>query len=239
MAEHAIPRGSRTLINVQEMPFSYVEAYKSLRTNLQFASIDQNIKRLIVTSSIPGEGKTTVAINLAITLAETGAKVLLLDCDLRKPSIHRYLQINTRIIGGLTNLLSQKTAIEECAGYLSDLRIDVIPSGPIPPNPAELLSSKRMSELLDALNQRYEYIVMDTPPVSVVTDAAALARNNAGVIFVVRQGSTKIDNALLAKKNLESVNAKVIGCVLNAFQARNSSKAYAYYNYKKGYSSYK
>ncbi len=239
MAEHVKPRSNRTLFNMQEMPFSYVEAYKSLRTNLQFAAVDKSVKRLIVTSSIPGEGKTTVAINLAITLAETGAKVLLIDCDLRKPSIYRYLQINNKLAGGLTTILSKKAAIGECTGTLNGLRVDVIPSGPIPPNPAELLTSKRMMELLDTLSERYEYIVIDTPPVSVVTDAAALSRNSDGVIFVIRQGSTKIGNALLAKKNLESVGAKVIGCVLNAFQARNSSKAYAYYTYKKGYYAYK
>lgn len=239
MAEYTKPRINRILTNTQELPFNYIEAYKSLRTNLQFVSVDKNVKRLLVTSSIPGEGKTTVAVNLAITLAEASAKVLLIDCDLRKPSVHKYLHINTKALGGLTNIISRNATPDECTAYLSDLKISAITSGPIPPNPAEILTSGRMTKLIDQLSDQYDYIVIDTPPVSVVTDAAAMSKNSDGVIFVIRQGTTRIESAQQAKKNLENVGANVIGCVLNAFKADKSSRAYAYYNYKKYDYSYK
>lgn len=239
MAEHTKTRASRILINSQELPFNYTEAYKSLRTNLHFVSVDKNMKRLLVTSSIPGEGKSTVAVNLAITLAETGSKVILIDCDLRKPTIHKYLHINTKAMGGLTNILAKRANIDECTAYLSDLKIYAITSGPIPPNPAELLTSDRMAELMAKLSECYDYIIIDTPPVSVVTDAAVMSKQSDGVIFVLRQNFTKIEAAQTAKKNLEIVGANVIGCVLNAFNAEKSGKAYAYYGYKDYSYSYK
>ena len=231
-------RSNRVILSEQGIPFVYAEAYKSLRTNLQFLSIDKNIKRILITSSIPGEGKTIVAINMAITLAETGAKVIVIDCDLRKPSIHKYLNLSSKSSGGLTGLLSKKAEVDECVTFLSDLNIFTIAAGPLPPNPVELLSSSRMAEVMDLLSEQYDYIVVDTPPVSVVTDAAAMSQNCDGVVFVVRQNSTKIESAQLAKKNLQNVGANVIGCVLNAFSAK-TSKAYAYYSYKKYEYSYK
>lgn len=226
-----VKRTSNIISVKSNLPFNYIEAYKSLRTNLNFVSIDKNLKKLLVTSSIPGEGKTTVAINLAITLAQAGSKVILIDCDLRKPSVNKYLHVKSKISGGLTNILSAKADLESNYLYFSDLNLYVLTSGAIPPNPAELLSSERMTDFLDNLNERFDYIVIDTPPVSVVTDAAVLSRNADGVIFVLRQNFTKIETAKVAKKNLEIVGANVIGCVLNAFNAGNSSKSYAYYSY--------
>lgn len=238
MAKKSTSRTSRILMNTEELPFGYIEAYKSLRTNLSFVSIDKHIKKLLVTSAIPGEGKTTVAINLAITLAETGSKVMIIDCDLRKPSVHKYLNING-YKEGLTNILAKNVDVETCTEYLSDLNIHVVTSGPIPPNPTELLTSERMSELMAQLSEKYDYIIIDTPPVSVVTDAAAMSRNSDGVVFVLRQNSTKIGMARLAKKNLENVGANVVGCVLNAFKASKSNKSYDHQNYKEYDYSYK
>jgi capsular exopolysaccharide synthesis family protein len=231
MTEDATSWANRVLINSHELPFGYIEAYKSLRTNLQFVSVDKNIKRLLVTSAIPAEGKTTVAINLAITLAETGNKVMVIDCDLRKPSIHKYLRIKAKTIGGLTNILAEKADIDSCTAYFNDLKIYAITSGPIPPNPTELLASERMAELMGQLNEKYDYIIIDTPPVSVVADAAVLSKNSDGVIFILRQNFTKIEAAHIARKNLENVGANVIGCVFNAFNASKSNKSNAYYNY--------
>lgn len=230
---------NRLLLVSKEMPFSFVEAYKSLRTNLQFASLSKKIKKIIVTSSIPGEGKTTVAINLAIALAEAGHKVVLVDCDLRKPHVHRYLRIGMNKLGGVTSILAEKLKIDECVLKISNYGIYVLTSGPIPPNPAELLGTQQMNDLISELGQEFDYVIIDTPPVSVVTDAAVLSKIADGVVFVVRQNYTKIETAQLAKKHLENVGANVIGCVLNAFKVDKTSKSYAYYQYKNSDYSYK
>jgi capsular exopolysaccharide synthesis family protein len=226
----------KELIINKGVPFEFIEAYKSLRTNLQFASISSNIKKILVTSSIPGEGKTTVALNLALTLAENGHKVLLIDADLRKPYIHKYLNISAKNMGGLTSLLAGITSIENSIAYLSDLGISVMISGPIPPNPTELLGSRKLENIIELLCKDYDYIILDTPPVSVVTDAAIVSRLVDGVLFVIRQGFTTYGEAIQAKENLIKVNANVIGCVYNALEGEKSNK---YYHYKKYSYSYK
>jgi capsular exopolysaccharide synthesis family protein len=224
----------KELIVNKGIPFEFIEAYKSLRTNLQFASINTKIKKILVTSSVPGEGKTTVALNLALSLSENGHKVLLIDTDLRKPYLHKYFNISDKNIGGLTTLLAGITSVENSMAYFSDLNISVITSGPIPPNPTELLGSKKLENIIESLCNDYDYIIFDTPPVSVVTDAAIISHLVDGVLFVIRQGYTTYDAALHAKENLIKVNANVIGCIFNALDIKKSNK---YYHYKKyGYS---
>lgn len=222
---------NRLLILDDKKPFQFIEAYKSLRTNLQYLTIDRQVKKIVVTSSIPGEGKTTVAINLAITLAQTGKKVLLVDCDLRKPQVHRYLHIGMGKLGGVTSLLSDKMKSEDCIVCLEDCGMYVLASGPIPPNPAELLGTQKMQSIINEFSEQFDYVIMDTPPVSAVTDAAVLSKFSDGILFVLRQNYTKIETAQLAKKNLTGVNANIIGCVFNAFKAEKSSKS-AYYDNK-------
>lgn len=221
-----------------DAPFPFTEAYKSLRTNLSFVSVNEQYKTIAVTSAIPGEGKSNVAINLTISLAESGYRVLLIDADLRKPQIHKYLKIAQGSSVGLTSILSGKTALNESIFYLADHRIKVICAGIIPPNPAELLGSRRMMEMLNLLKERFDYIIIDTPPISVVTDAAVLSRQIDGVIMVVRQKHCSIEAAQLAKKNLESVDANIIGAVLNGYsvKAANREDGY-YYSYNYDYES--
>ena len=216
-------------------PFQYVEAYKTLRTNLNFMAVSNQYQKIVVTSSIPGEGKSNVAINLCVSLAETGKKVLLIDCDLRKPVLHKYLRI-TRRAQGLTNLLSGEAAPADVVVRFSDLHFDVITAGIVPPNPAELLGSARMGEILQILGAQYDYIIMDTPPASVVTDAAVLGTLADGVLFVVSQGNATIEAAQLAKKNLESTHTNIIGAVLNGFDLKSTSRDTGYYySYEYGY----
>lgn len=222
-----------------KVPFTFIEAYKSLRTNLQFASIDKQYKKIIVTSSVPGEGKSSVAVNLALSLADSGSRVLLIDCDLRKPVVQRYLRLGNVKGYGLTNMLADTQKIKQGIIMLSDSGLNVIVSGPIPPNPAEMLGSLKMKELIGELENDYDYIIFDTPPVSVVTDAAVLSKWCDGVMLVVKHKSTNIDSVQLAKKNLENVKANILGCVLNEFKAKQSSKPYAYYQYKNYEYSYK
>lgn len=219
-------------ITSNDAPFQFVEAYKSLRTNLQFASVSQDHKRIVVTSSIPGEGKSTVSINLAFAVAGSEDRVLLIDADLRKPALHRYLHLNGTKIGGLSNILSGVRKSEECIIHFNDSRINFLSAGPIPPNPAELLGSRRMEMLIESLSSQYDYIIFDTPPVSVVTDAAVLSKLTDGVIFVIRQNYATIETAQLAKRNLENVGATVIGSVLNNFKADKSNNA-NYQHYKR------
>lgn len=216
--------------------FHFVESYNSLRTNIRFASVDRQYQKIVITSSISGEGKSTVAIDLAIALAHPDSRVLLIDCDLRKPALMKYLSIDTRA-PGLTNALVGIADVENCIVHLYEKDIDFIPSGPIPPNPPELLGSGRMSEIIEILSKRYDYILFDTPPVSVVTDAAVLSKFSDGVIFVIKHHFTTIEDAQLAKTNLSSVGATVIGTVLNNFNAKNSSLEYESYHkqYKYGY----
>lgn len=214
------------------VPFAFIEAYKSVRTNLQFASISKSYKTIVVTSSMPGEGKSTVSVNLALSLADTGSKVLLVDTDLRKPVIQRYLRLNSAKGIGLTNILTDFKRLQQEVIYLSDAGLSVMLSGPIPPNPAEILGSEKMKELVTQLRQEYDYVIFDTPPVTVVTDAAVLSASCDGVILVVRQGFTPYETAVLAKSNLSNVGANIIGCILNDFKASQSNRAYTYYRYK-------
>jgi capsular exopolysaccharide synthesis family protein len=226
-------RTANTQIISSKAPFTFVEAYKSLRTNLQFVSISNQYKKIIVTSSVPFEGKSTVAINMALSLVDSGNKVLLIDSDLRKPMIQKYLHLSAVKGGGLTNILANTEKAEQCIYFLSDTGLNVITSGPIPPNPAEMLGSKRMEELVKDLESKFDYIIFDTPPVSVVTDAAVLSKFCDGVILVIKQKFATRESAQLAKRNLENVGANIIGCVINEFKAEQSSKSYAYYHYKK------
>ncbi|MEG1447149.1 MAG: CpsD/CapB family tyrosine-protein kinase [Ruthenibacterium sp.] len=201
--------------------FPFVEAYKALRTNLNFMAVANHYKKIIITSAIPQEGKSNVAINLAVSIAETHKRVLLMDTDLRKPILHKYLRIG-RKAAGLTSVLSGTAKFADARICYTDIGIDVLTAGVIPPNPAELLGSATMEQLLIALEKEYDYIIMDTPPVSVVTDAAVLGRFADGAILVIRQQHATIESAKLALKNLESAGVKVIGAVLNDFDAKTT-----------------
>jgi len=217
-------------------PFAYTEAYKTLRTNLSFASISKQYKRIIITSAIPNEGKSSVAINLAMTLAESDAKVLLIDCDLRNPTLRRMLRVRTEYTGGMTSLLTNTATLNECIFKHSAIKCDVLLAGAIPPNPVELLSSSQMKDLLDRLSQKYDYIICDTPPVGLVTDAVALSRFCDGVILVVRQKFSTREQVWAAKRNLDAVQANIIGTILSCYDMANDTQATnsyygSYYSY--------
>ena len=217
----------------KEQPFSYREAYNALRTNFNFASLDGQLKTIAITSTIPGEGKTTFSINLAISMIEMGKKVLLIDADLRNPSIHRYLRLRQQEIIGLSHLLSSKHKLTESVGHLEKLKLDIVLSGPIPPNPVELLSSGNFDKILEEAKGEYDLIIIDTPPVGIVTDASVISQFADGVIVVVGQGKPTVNQIKKTKSNLERVNANVIGSVLNNYDSRKDNKSsgddYFYY----------
>lgn len=212
----------------KDTPFQYQEAFKSLRTNLKFLAMGKSCKKIVMTSAIPGEGKSSVAINLAVSLADAGSRVLLMDCDLRKPILHRYLKLDKSSYKGLTNILSGGVLTESIVNMKS-LNLHVIIADAIPPNPAELLGSGRMKILVEELEKHYDYIIFDTPPVSVVTDAAVLSQYADGVILVIRQNHATYDEVALAKKNLDTVHANILGAVLNDFNTKSADKESGYY----------
>ncbi len=199
-----------------------------LRTNLNFITGASNAKVMAITSAIPMEGKTSVIINLAITLAETGKKVLIIDGDMRKPMIHKYLEISNAS-RGLSNVLSRTYEWNAVAVRFKELPLYVLPSGPIPPNPTELLGSSSMEQLIATAREEFDYILIDTPPVSVVTDAVTLHNSLDGMLLVVRQKYTKVDAVKAAKKNIESAGVNVLGVIMNMFEIKNTNRAYDYY----------
>lgn len=211
-----------------QAPFPFVEAYKSLRTNLEFLSGAEDCRMIVVTSSVPNEGKSNVAANLAITMAAGGKRVLLVDADLRKGLMSRYFRI-PRAHAGLSGLLSAQNTGDQALVYDKTSHITVMPSGPLPPNAAELLSTPRAASLFAELRKNYDYVIFDTPPVSVVTDAAIISRIADGAVLVVRPGVTTIQGAQLSKKRLEDVNAHILGVVLNGYDAKKTTKRDGYY----------
>jgi capsular exopolysaccharide synthesis family protein len=189
------------------------EAFRRLRTNLQFLDLDGGPQALVVTSSVPDEGKTTSAINLAITLADANAKVLLIDADLRRPSVAGHLGIEESV--GLTTLLIQRATIEDVVQPWGSAGLFVIPSGAVPPNPAELVGSKAMARLILQLGERFDYVIIDTPPLLQATDAALIGRMTSGVLMVAGAGQLRREQLRQSLANLSAVSARVLGIVLN------------------------
>ncbi|MEG1932061.1 MAG: CpsD/CapB family tyrosine-protein kinase, partial [Pygmaiobacter sp.] len=174
-------------------------------------------------------------LNLAITLGEADKKILIVDCDLRKPVLHKYLHLS-RKTNGLTTVLSGKCTLDSAIVIFKDIKIDVLTAGAIPPNPTEILASEKMEKLVTELSKRYDYIIFDTPPVSVVTDAAVLGRLADGALLVIRQKFATSEAVRAAKQNLESVGVHVIGAVLSRFDYKTLSKDRGYYaNYEYNY----
>ena len=224
---------SLALIATGDNRSAMVEAYRHLRTSLLFSSAGKPPQTILVTSAQPSEGKTTTAINTAITLAQSGAEVLIIDCDLRRPRLHKHFGIAN--VNGLTSYLSSEKNPDSLIQSSRDLpNLKVITSGPIPPNPAELLSSNEMKNLLQYLKGNYKHIIIDSPPAIFFTDAAILSMIVDGVVLVTLAGKSSIYLTRRFKQRLASIGARIYGVVLNGI--RSSSMEYNYYGY--GYSSY-
>ncbi|MCF8566821.1 CpsD/CapB family tyrosine-protein kinase [Alicyclobacillus tolerans] len=204
------------------------EAYRTIRTNLQFASVVDDVQVVMTTSSLPGEGKTSTVSNLAVVTAQSGKRVLLIDADMRKPQIHQ--RFHTSNLTGLSSILIKESSLEECTMEGAIDGLFILPSGPIPPNPSELLSSKPFTRLIEACREQYDLILVDSPPVLSVADGLALTRSVDGVVFVVDAQNT---NRVMAKKavdSLQQIGARILGVVLNKAK-RNAKDSYYYYNY--------
>lgn len=211
------------LIALRDPRSPAAEAYRTLRTNIQFSSLDKPLRTLLATSTAPDEGKTTTIANLAVTMAQAEQRVILVDCDLRRPTLHTIFGVPND--EGLTSLMLQE------GGKIPVQRTEVpglllLPSGPLPPRPADLLGSKRMEGIITQLREHADIVLFDTPPVTAVTDAAVLATRVDGVLLVFRAGSTRRDRARESRRLLDKVNANIVGVVLTDVKAEDT---YGYY----------
>jgi capsular exopolysaccharide synthesis family protein len=205
------------------------EAYRTLRTNVTFVNAEQRqLQALVITSPGPGEGKSTTAANLAITLAQQGSRTLLVDADLRRPLVHRAFNLVQE--PGLTDVLVGTSSLRESIRPNVVPKLDVLPAGALPPNPSELLGSEAMARLLETLRGQYDTIIFDSPPTLAVTDATVLGASADAVILVVRAGETDEVAAQRALQQLRRVQAKIAGTVLNGMQKRRD-RYYNYYSY--------
>lgn len=229
-------RNNRQKILTNDSPFAVKEAYVQLRTNLMFSvAVEKNegCRTFAVTSANPSEGKSTTASNIAVSFAMLGKNTLLIDCDMRKPNVHKLWGI----VGtdGISNLL---TGINNCfVNEVEELPLSIISAGDIPPNPSELLASAKFEETLEFLKTRFDYIIIDTPPINQVADAQIIAKNVDGVVLVVNSGKTQTGELKRAEKALESSSGKICGYVLNAVNPKSGAYSYKYkkYAYKYGY----
>lgn len=201
------------LITLSEPRSPISEAYRTLRTNLDFAGLDRALHTLVVTSAGVGEGKSATLANLAVVSAQAGRTVILVDADLRRPSLHEIMGLTNR--AGLTTMMMDEGAL--AAPPLQETGIEglsLLTSGPLPPNPAELMGSRRMEEVIAALSQRAAHVFFDTPPIVAVTDAAVLATRVDGVLLVISAGKTRREDARSAVHRLQQINARLVGTVL-------------------------
>ncbi len=207
------------------IPFAVVESYKAIRTNLMFLLSQSRSHTFEISSSLPGEGKSTCAVNLAIAFAQLGSKVLLIDADLRKPSINRKLRL--RNPKGLSSVLVDLCSFSEAVMSIN-ANLDVLLSGPIPPNPSELLGSDSMSRLLEDIKDEYDFIIIDTPPINAVSDAVALASKTEGIVMVIQDRKTTHDEFKKAVSSLNFANANLLGVVLNGSSEKSAKYSTKY-----------
>jgi capsular exopolysaccharide synthesis family protein len=226
---------STALIALEDTRSAMAEAYRHLRTSLLFSSAGKPPQTMLVTSSQPAEGKTTTAINTAITLAQSGADVVIIDCDLRRPRLHNHFSMENT--NGLTNYLSGDRNTENLLKPYPHLpKLKVITSGPIPPNPAELLSSNEMKNLLQFLKGNYKHVIIDSPPAISFTDAAILSTLVDGVVIVAMMNKSSINLMRRFKQRMTNIGARIYGVVLNGIKP--SSVEYGYYGYGYNYNYY-
>lgn len=209
------------------------EAFRSLRTNVHYTNIDKEIKIIQVTSSLQSEGKSTIAANYAVTLVQSGKKVLIIDCDLRRPNLHRIFNLPNS--NGLINLLIKETTLEQSIKSTEVKDLYAIVSGPIPPNPSEMLESNRMKELIKNIKDHFDVIIIDSPPVIPVTDAMIISNLVDGTLVTVALGETEREVYKRTIESLENVGANILGTIIN--KVSSSARYYASYGYNYEYKS--
>lgn len=217
---------ARQLITVASPKSIISEQFRTIRTNLTFSLPDEELKTLFFTSASALEGKSTISANTAVTFAQAGKKVLFVDADMRKPTVHYTFRLPNA--AGLSTVLTKQITLEEVIRETDIDNLSVITSGPIPPNPSELLGSKTMTSLLEKLKEDFDLIVFDAPPTLSVTDAQILSNEMDGTVLVIDVGYTEKDSIIKAKELLEQADAKILGVVLNNY-TNSSGEYYEYY----------
>lgn len=221
-----------SLITLEDPKSPVSEAYRVLRTNIQFLSVDRPVKSIVVTSTMPEEGKSSTLANLAVILAQAGSRTAVIDADMRKPMVHKLFGLDNR--KGLTNVLALHEDYRDYIHKGPHNNLEILTCGAIPPNPSELLSSASMKELLGKMAEQYDYILIDTPPISAVADAAILSTAVDGTLLVAASGIVRSDFLQRAKEQLEQVNAHILGVVLNRIPVKKGSSYSYYYYYRYG-----
>nr|WP_106784424.1 CpsD/CapB family tyrosine-protein kinase [Lysinibacillus timonensis] len=219
---------ARKLVTIIDQKSIFSEQFKTIRTNISFAMPDRDLKTILVTSSQPGEGKSTIASNMGVVFAQEGKKVLLVDADMRKPTLH--YTFNMYNIYGLSNVLSGQKAYEEVINETFVDGLSVMPSGAIPPNPTELLASEKLNRMVNELREQYDMIIFDAPPLLAISDAQILSHKLDGTLLVVNTGETERASILKAKATLQGSQANILGVILNNYEI--TPESYYYQEYK-------
>ena len=217
------------LITVHQPKSPITEAYRTLETNLNFSSLDREMKTLTITSPGISEGKSTTSANLGMTFSQTGKKTLLVDCDLRCPRLHQLFELPN--VKGLSQVLCLKESLDEMKQSINE-HLDVLTTGPLPPNPVEFLNSKGMQSFIQEVREQYDRIIFDTPPVGILTDAAIVSAHTDGTLLVVATGKSDIELTLKSKENLNNVKANLLGVVMTMMPIQ--SKQYYHYYHRYG-----
>ena len=205
------------------------EAYRVIRTGIQFAQAGKELQTIALTSCTPNEGKSTTIANLAVVLTQAGKSVLLIDCDMRNPTVHKNFNLSNKV--GLSSCISMGTALSDAVQKTSIEGLYALTGGVIPPNPSELLGSERMQNILQRAKEEYDYVLIDTPPVLPVTDALVLSRMVDGLILVIDSGEIKVEMAREVKNQLVHAGANILGVVLNKVRSEHHGYGYGYYYY--------
>jgi capsular exopolysaccharide synthesis family protein len=228
----------RGTINDVEVPFVVTEAYNTLKTNITFALATQKSNVFLVSSPMAGDGKSTTCANIAISMVKSGSTVVIIDADMRRPTQHKLFKLHNK--KGLSTILGGMTHFEETVNHTADVGLDVISAGPIPPNPSELVNSDNMVQLLDKLSKQYDYVMVDTAPINVVSDALVLSKLTAGLVLVTKQNSTTYDDVNKVIDSMNFAGSKILGVVINQMKDFGSKRSYKYkysrdYNYNYNY----
>src|SRR5690606_18801685 len=218
---------ARHLISVTNPKAPISEAYRTLRTNISFSAVDEDLRVIMVTSAGPGEGKSTTVANLAATYAQSDKRTVLIELDLRKPTVHKTFKLSNRL--GISHVLTKQATLDEVIQDTDIPNLSAITAGMIPPNPSELLGSKALGGILEQLKEQFDQIIIDTPPVLALTDAQLIATHCDGVVLVAESGKVKRSALNDAKDRLQIVKAKIVGVVLNNAKRKVRDDYYYYY----------
>lgn len=236
-----VPAAEEKSVSEKKAPFAVVEAYKLIRTNLLFVLAQEKGKTVAVSSAGANEGKSTTTVNIAIAFSQLGGKVLLVDADLRRSTVHKKLRIENK--DGLSDVLVGFSDFEDAVQHLN-ANLDVLTAGSTPPNPSELLGSQRFEEFVSLVEQKYDYILIDTPPINIVSDALVISQRTAGLVLIVRDGVTPYDAIEHTFESAKFAGINILGTIMNGVNAK-ASKRYSYrkygsnkYGYGYGYGSY-